>query len=649
MTVAADLARVSAKPQLPAADRVFVKGPATLGDMLLARGLVTARQMDDALREQEATGSRLGAILITSGAVRRLDLYELLAEQWGLPFLDLTHVDLDPELLDAHDPTDLVRAGWVPVRREADGAVLVATAERPSDERAQLIRAAVGGTITQVVTTDWDIDQAVHRSYRERLVDDATMGLWRRSAAQSARQVLYPRQAWSLGVLLSALAGSLILFPRATLTGVSMVIGVFFLVSVMFKFVVCLRGAKYDKEEAITAEEVAALGDHDLPVYTVLVPVYREANVIGDLLHNLGDLDYPRDRLEILLLMEEDDAETIAAARAAKPPPTVRFVIVPDRLPKTKPKACNVGLFFARGEYVVIYDAEDRPEPDQLKKAVVAFRRAGPETVCIQAALNYWNVDDNALTRMFTLEYSFWFDYMLPGLDDLNLPIPLGGTSNHFRVQALRTLGGWDPFNVTEDADLGIRASVLGYRVGVINSTTYEEANRAVGNWIRQRSRWIKGYMQTLLVHLRRPGTIVRGAGIRQSLSFVLLIGGTPASFLLTPPLYVIFAISLIAPELPIGQFFPTWVMAFGVFNLLVGNTAMVYLAMMGAFRRRRYGLMLWSLLNPVYWLLHAIAAYKALWQLITKPHYWEKTTHGLSVAPGRAALPDPVTAGQPG
>jgi cellulose synthase/poly-beta-1,6-N-acetylglucosamine synthase-like glycosyltransferase len=608
--------------------------------MLVSRGVITPGQMTEALRVQAATGSRLGAILITSGLVRRLDLYELLAEQWGLPFLDLTDVELDPGLLTEHDPADLVQSGWVPVRRQNDGRILIATAEKPSPERARMIEAAVGTRITQAVTTDWDIDQAVHRSFRERLVDDATTGLWRRSAAQSARKVLYARQAWVLGLLLAAFVASINVDPVATLTVTSMLISVFFLISVVFKFVVCLRGAQHEQHETITAEEVAALGDHDLPVYTVLVPVYKEANIVADLMNNLKDLDYPRDRLEILLLMEEDDTETIAAARAAAPPATVRFVIVPDRLPKTKPKACNVGLFFARGEYVVIYDAEDRPEPDQLKKAVVAFRRAGEDTASVQAALNYWNVDDNALTRMFTLEYSFWFDYMLPGLDDLGLPIPLGGTSNHFRVRALRKLGGWDPYNVTEDADLGIRAAVLGYRVTVINSTTFEEANRAVGNWIRQRSRWIKGYLQTLLVHLRQPGAIVRGAGWKQSLSFVLLIGGTPASFLLTPPLYLIFGLSLLTPDLPIGQFFPDWVLLFGVVNLIAGNATMVYLAMMGAFRRRRYGLMLWALLNPLYWLLHAIAAYKAVWQLITKPHYWEKTTHGLSVAPAGVHTP---------
>jgi cellulose synthase/poly-beta-1,6-N-acetylglucosamine synthase-like glycosyltransferase len=341
---------------------------------------------------------------------------------------------------------------------------------------------------------------------------------------------------------------------------------------------------------------------------------------------------------------------TSEAARAARPPSTITFLIVPPGHPQTKPKACNVGLFFARGEFLVIYDAEDKPEPDQLKKAVIAFRRGGDRLVCVQAALNYWNASDNWLTRMFTVEYSFWFDYMLPGLDRLRLPIPLGGTSNHFRTRGLRMLGGWDPFNVTEDADLGIRAAVLGRTVGVINSTTYEEANRAPGNWVRQRSRWIKGYMQTLLVHLRRPGALLTTAGPRQTAAFALLVGGTPATFLFTPPLYVLFAVSLVLPPSTLAGLFPGWVLWVSLVNLLVGNGLMIYVSMMGAFKRRRYELVLWALLNPVYWLLHSAAAYKALWQLVTKPHYWEKTVHGLSHAahqlPDAPSGPAPTLAG---
>jgi cellulose synthase/poly-beta-1,6-N-acetylglucosamine synthase-like glycosyltransferase len=249
----------------------------------------------------------------------------------------------------------------------------------------------------------------------------------------------------------------------------------------------------------------------------------------------------------------------------------------------------------------------------------------------VQAALNYWNAADNWLTRMFTVEYSFWFDYMLPGLDRLRLPIPLGGTSNHFRTKGLRMLGGWDPFNVAEDADLGIRAAVLGRTVGVLDSTTYEEANRAPGNFVRQRSRWIKGYLQTLLVHLRRPWTLVRTAGVRQTAAFVLLVGGTPLTFLATPVLYALFLLPSSA--------LPGWVLGLSLVSLLAGHGLMIYVSMMGAFKRRNFALVLWALLNPVYWLLHSVAAYKALWQLVTKPHYWEKTVHGLSHVAHR--LPD--------
>jgi cellulose synthase/poly-beta-1,6-N-acetylglucosamine synthase-like glycosyltransferase len=306
-------------------------------------------------------------------------------------------------------------------------------------------------------------------------------------------------------------------------------------------------------------------------------------------------------------------------------------VTIPKGSPQTKPRACNVGLFFATGEFLVIYDAEDTPDPDQLKKAYAAFLRGGDKTVCIQASLNYFNAEENVLTRMFTLEYSYWFDYMLAGLDASDLPIPLGGTSNHFRTSALNELGGWDPYNVTEDADLGIRASALGYRVGVVNSTTMEEANTSIPNFIRQRSRWIKGYMQTSLVHARRPRQLIHEIGLRRFLSFALLIGGTPLTFLGVVPLYVVTIFTIFIPTEVLSQFFPVWLLWICLINFIIGNSVMVYLSMMGPYKRGTFELILWALLNPVYWILHSIASYKGLWQLIFKPHYWEKTEHGLT------------------
>ena len=299
-------------------------------------------------------------------------------------------------------------------------------------------------------------------------------------------------------------------------------------------------------------------------------------------------------------------------------------------MPTTKPKACNYGLLFAKGEYLTIYDAEDVPERDQLKKAVAAFRKGPPELVCIQAALNYYNSEQNFLTRMFTLEYSYWFDYMLPGIEALRLPIPLGGTSNHFRTRVLRELGGWDPFNVTEDADLGVRAGAHRYRVATLNSTTYEEANSRLGNWLRQRSRWIKGYMQTYLVHMRHPLRLYRRIGGRAFWGFQLLIGGTCVTFLVNPLLWGLFLLWLTLRPEALSLLFPPGVFAMSTFCLVVGNALAIHLNMLAVFRRKLFRLTPYALLNPIYWLLHSLAAYKALWQLFSKPFDWEKTTHGL-------------------
>ena len=256
--------------------------------------------------------------------------------------------------------------------------------------------------------------------------------------------------------------------------------------------------------EVTTAPSILSL-PREWPVYTVLCPLYQEWAVIPQFIAAMSSLDYPKDRLEVMLLLEADDQLTRDQIAATPLADYFEIVVVPTSQPRTKPKACNYGLAKAKGEYCVIFDAEDIPEPDQLKKAVLGLEAAGNDLVCLQAKLNYYNTNQNILTRLFTLEYSLWFDLILTGLQYIEAPIPLGGTSNHFRTRQLRELQGWDPFNVTEDADLGMRIAKLGYRTAVLNSTTMEEANSNLGNWLKQRSRWIKGYVQTYLVHMRRP------------------------------------------------------------------------------------------------------------------------------------------------
>ncbi|MFD9949960.1 glycosyltransferase [Nonomuraea sp. NPDC059023] len=371
--------------------------------------------------------------------------------------------------------------------------------------------------------------------------------------------------------------------------------------------------------------------DDELPVYTVLVPLYRESNILRALLERLAALDYPHDRRQILLLVEEDDEET-RDALPGELPPGFEVVVIPAGHPRTKPKACNVGLRHARGEFCVIFDAEDQPEPLQLRKAVAAFRSSPRWMVCVQAELQYWNPWTNWLTRCFAAEYAHNFGLFLHGLDRFRLPIPLGGTSNHFRTSALRDLGAWDPYNVTEDADLGIRIARRGWSVRMMESVTLEEANCRLGNWLRQRSRWIKGYCQTWLVHMRAPVRLWRELGPRGFAAFQLAVGFSTLTTLLNPIFWAMTALYLVAGSGPIAGLFPGPVLYTAVASMLAGNLLLMHGYMAGCLERGLHAAVRTMLFVPVYWALMSVAAYRALWQLLrpSRRHYWELTEHGL-------------------
>lgn len=539
-------------------------------------------------------------------------------------------LEVDPKLLDPALRTTYAQEGWLPMSRTGD-AVEVATSSPLTPRRRARIEAILGARIEERHVAQGAIVGALTDSFRSEFATQAADGLYRLDPVLSAREVLSTSQKVMGIVLLLIVVACAVLWPLTTLLVLIGIASVIFLASTLFKFFIALRGSRYDLVARVRPDEIAALRDDELPMYTVLVPVFREARIVGRLVENLGRLDYPTEKLEVIILVEEEDTETRDAIAVSDPPDHFLVVTVPKGSPQTKPRACNVGLEVARGEFLVIYDAEDAPEPDQLKKTVIAFSRAHESVVVMQAALNYFNARENVLTRMFALEYSYWFDYMLTGLDVRDLPIPLGGTSNHFRTSALRELGGWDPYNVTEDADLGIRASALGYRVGVVDSTTMEEATSRLGIFIGQRSRWIKGYMQTALVHARRPLSLIRRIGLRRFASFTLLIAGTPLTFLGVIPFTALTIVSFLAPWASVTPAFPPAILWICLMNFLVGNALMVYLNMMGPYKRGAFWLVGWAVLNPIYWLLHSLASYKALWQLITRPHYWQKTEHGMS------------------
>jgi cellulose synthase/poly-beta-1,6-N-acetylglucosamine synthase-like glycosyltransferase/glycosyltransferase involved in cell wall biosynthesis/O-antigen/teichoic acid export membrane protein len=418
------------------------------------------------------------------------------------------------------------------------------------------------------------------------------------------------------------------------------VLSTIYFIDVFFNLYLVAKSLYFPPEFSFSDDELDKLDNKKLPIYSVLVPLYREAKVLPHFVENIAKMDWPKSKLDVMLLLEEDDQETQEAARELDLPSYVRVVVVPHSFPKTKPKACNYGLSHAKGEYVVIYDAEDIPDERQLKKAYLAFQKVDDKVFCLQAKLNYHNPHDNLLTRFFTAEYSLWFDLVLPGLQSLETSIPLGGTSNHFKTANLMKLQGWDPFNVTEDCDLGVRLFKDGYRTAIIDSVTLEEANSNWGNWIRQRSRWIKGYMQTYLVHMRQPLTFLRKKGVH-ALIFQLVVGGKIAFMLINPFLWVMTLLyfglyRIFGPA--IEALYPTAIFYMAVTSLVFGNFLCIYYYMIGCAKRGHWTLIKYIYMVPFYWLMVSVAAMKALHQLFFKPHFWEKTNHGLNL---KTKLPD--------
>lgn len=421
-------------------------------------------------------------------------------------------------------------------------------------------------------------------------------------------------------------------FKQALIVSIGIVSIVYF-IDLLFNLYLVSNTFRNDKSVKISDNQLTT-NRADWPEYSIFCPLYKEWQVVPQFVQAMSALDYPKEKLDVMLILEEDDKTTIDKVESMKLPSYMRVVIVPDGEPKTKPKACNYALHLAKGTYAVIYDAEDVPDPLQLKKAVLGFEQTDNNNlVCLQAKLNYYNPRQNLLTRLFTAEYSLWFDLILTGLVSINAPIPLGGTSNHFKLQHLKLLQGWDPFNVTEDCDLGMRLFKYGYTTSILDSTTLEEANSDFFNWLRQRSRWIKGYIQTYLVHMRSPHEFITDWRQPHLVTFHLIVGGKVLSLLLNPILWVTtlsyFVFYEWTAEL-ISSLYYGWIYYLGVFSLIFGNFMYLYFYMIGCAKREQWDLVKYALVVPVYWLMMSVAAWKALYQIVFRPHYWEKTIHGL-------------------
>ncbi|MBI1186499.1 MAG: glycosyltransferase [Alphaproteobacteria bacterium] len=446
-------------------------------------------------------------------------------------------------------------------------------------------------------------------------LDDAINRLAVRRPLESARRTLTRRQMIIGGAMLATAALAALWSPAAALWALQT------LAAVVFACLILVRLAAAAASLA-PRPPPAAPWTGPLPVYTLLCPLFKEATVLPHLVAAIEALDYPIDKLDVKLILEQDDHETIAAARALRLARPFEIVIVPHAAPQTKPKALNYAMAFARGRFVTVFDAEDAPAPGQLKAALAAFA-ADPRIGCVQAPLMIDNAGDSWIAAQFAAEYAFQFRAMLPFLARLGLPAPLGGTSNHFRAEALAEADLWDPHNVTEDIDLGYRLARSGWRIDVIDPPTWEEAPITFRAWRKQRTRWIKGHMQTWLALMRTPVQAVREMGAPAFLAAQLaLFGGVAAAFA-HGPLALLIVLNLLLSGAALGPL--------GAALAIAGYASALYGALVCAALTRDVRVLRAAPTMPLYWPLASIAAAHALYELVVRPHHWAKTEHGLA------------------
>jgi cellulose synthase/poly-beta-1,6-N-acetylglucosamine synthase-like glycosyltransferase len=526
------------------------------------------------------------------------------------------------EIIARLDRTELamfLRNGWFPAKQSVikTNAAIATDADSAHRCRAYGFRPSALADRQTVIDAVIDI-------HGRALLKQSTNRLSRTRPDMSADRVITGQQAICLLILLGALA-FLGWFEPTALKVLSIVT-----FSVLF---ICVSIVKLisavEPRPLVLASPV--LRDQDLPVYTVLVPLYQEAVMLKRIFEALNSLDYPRQKTDIKIIVEQDDTETRRAAMKLAEGTDIDVITVPAGKPRTKPRALNFAMMFARGSLVTIYDAEDIPQRSQLRLAANCFAIASPRVACLQARLSFYNARENWLTRQFAIEYASLFDLMLPMLARYRLPLPLGGTSNHFRMAALRAAGGWDAWNVTEDADLGLRLSRLGYQCEVLSSSTHEEANCQLGNWLHQRARWLKGWMQTWLVHMRSPVRTWRDLGAARFMAAQITLMGIIGSALLHPVFLVLLVHDFILSP-PDGSNLSQAIQAScATIVFVAGYGTTMFIGIRAIVLRRLKNIAPAILSMPVYWLLISIGGWLAVWQLLTAPFEWNKTKHGIS------------------
>ncbi|MDX1781894.1 MAG: glycosyltransferase [Thalassovita sp.] len=602
------------------------------GQFLLDSGTLSAAQLLAAYGELARAECTLGELLVAQGILSKEQSLRLHADWLDLDYLDPDALAPDPEFLNRFDPQLCLKHATLPLFRQ-DGRMVIATSRPDGFSPANLGLPGATGDILLVLAQEQAIQTRIADHFRAALTRAAAA---RVPAAESCR-------TWGstgtarlrlIFLALTGLAALLFVFPRPLFTLLLFWACVTLVIAAILKTVSFLSFMSRPARATVEAPERRSTPSKR-PKVSILVPLFREREVAQVLVKRLQRLTYPKALLDVVLILEETDGLTREALADADLPGWMRVVIVPDGQPRTKPRAMNYALDFCRGDIIGIYDAEDAPEPDQIDRVAARFMTAPDDLVCLQGVLDYYNARQNWLARCFTIEYATWFRVMMPGMARLGFAIPLGGTTLFFRRGVLELLGGWDAHNVTEDADLGFRLARHGYRTEMLATVTGEEANCHIIPWIKQRSRWLKGYMVTYLVHMRSPRMLLRQMGAWKFLGFQLHFVTALSQFLLAPLLWSCWLIVLGIPHPLTGLTSTGLIRDLSYLFFTVEACTMVFALRAVAGPGHRH-LVPWLPTLHVYFPLGVFAAYKALIELVFQPFYWDKTKHGLSMKPGR-------------
>jgi glycosyltransferase XagB len=604
-------------PELPRRIRV--------GDELVRSGALEPGVLEKALEDQKVQDQKIGRILVANRAISDEDLIEALSRQSGLTLIDLAEHPSDPDLVRRIDPyrcLDLEAVPW----RTVHGTLVIALSS--PEAGLKVLEAFDDGIdrITLALAKPSQIRETIIRNCFGRLRADAKT---RCPAAFSCRDWTRATTRWRARASLAGLVAGIVLAPVLALQ-LLMAWVLLANTATMGLRLVALFARATGKQPVALPPDTPRLAEYKkLPRVSLLVPLLREEKVAEKLVGALAAMDYPAPLLDIKLVLEEDDYITRAAIAVTHLPTTIEVLVVPADGLKTKPRAMNYALPFCRGDIVGIYDAEDRPDPGQIRAVVAHLQDAPPQVACVQGFLDFYNTRKNWLSRCFTLEYAIWFRVILLGVQKLGIPIPLGGTTVFFRRAILERIGGWDAHNVTEDADLGMRLARFGYRCEMVATTTWEEANCRTIPWIKQRSRWLKGYVITWATHMRDPKALLADLGWRGFLGFQVLFLGAITSYLAIPMFWVIW-LGKVVFGFAFWQAYPHGMLWAFFVSMVLGQVVMIVSAVIAARDSGRLYLVPWAFTLVFYWPLGAIAAYRAVVEVFSRPTYWHKTEHGV-------------------